>query len=95
MKVSEVTYQDLKEFARVYHDDDDTLFRSILVGCKAFIKGKTGLTIEQMDQYDDIAIAIQILSNELYDNRTYTVENDKVNPFVKSILDMYCVNYVG
>lgn len=92
MKISEVTTQELKDYAHVYHDLDNILFTSILAACKSYIKGYTGLTTEKMDEKEDLTIALYVLSNELYDNRTFTVENDKVNTVIKSILDMHSVN---
>jgi hypothetical protein len=92
MKISEVTIQELKDYANVYQDLDNNLFTSILAACKSYIKGYTGLTSEQLDTKEDLTIALFVLSNELYDNRTFTVENDKVNTVIKSILDMHSVN---
>lgn len=94
MKISEVTVQDLKEYAREYNDDPETIrtFETILAAVKSYIKGYTGLSTEQMDTKEDLTIALQVLSNEMYDNRTFTVENDKVNTVIKSILDMHSIN---
>lgn len=92
MKISEVTIEELKEYAHVYHDEDNKLFTAILGACKSYIKGYTGLDITALDEKEDITIAMYVLSNELYDNRTFTVENDKVNIVIKSILDMHSVN---
>lgn len=92
MKISEVTTQELKAYANVFHDEDNDLFTSILSACKSYIKGYTGLTPEQIDQKEDLTIALYVLSNELYDNRTFTVQNDKVNVVIKSILDMHSIN---
>ncbi|MEH7391768.1 head-tail connector protein [Bacillus sp. JJ1474] len=94
MKISEVTIQDLKEYAREYNDDPVTnrTFETILTAVKSYIQGYTGLSVEQMDTKEDLVIAMKVLSNEMYDNRTFTVENDKVNTVIKSILDMHSVN---
>jgi hypothetical protein len=92
MKISQVTEQELKDYAHVYHDDDNLLFASILAAVKAYIKGYTGLSEEQLDSKEDLTMAMFVLSNELYDNRTFAVENDKVNTVIKSILDMHSVN---
>jgi uncharacterized phage protein (predicted DNA packaging) len=94
MKFSEVTINDLKEYAHAYHNKDDKLFSDILSACKSYIAGYTGLSNDQMDTKEDLTIALMVLSNELYDNRTFTVENNKVNAVVKSILDMHSVNYL-
>jgi hypothetical protein len=102
MKISEVNRQSLKDYAREYSDDAATnnLFDLILVGGKQFISSYTGIPligdpsngIKGCDDYEDLTIVLFVLSNEMYDNRTYTVDNDKVNPVIKSILDMHSIN---
>ncbi|WP_026694086.1 head-tail connector protein [Peribacillus kribbensis] len=92
MLVSEITIQDLKNYARVDYDEDDLLFSSILEACKLYITSYTGLTLEQIDAKEDLTMAIFVLSNELYENRTFTVLDNKVNVVIKSILDMHSIN---
>jgi uncharacterized phage protein (predicted DNA packaging) len=92
MKISQVTIQELKDYAHIYHDADNKLFLSILAACKSYIKGYTGLTPDKIDEKEELTIALFVLSNELYDNRTFTVESGKVNTVIKSILDMHSVN---
>lgn len=95
MKVSEVTINDLMEYAREYNTNDPEVvktFTIILGSCKAYIKGYTGLDGTALDTKEDLTMALFVLSNEMYDNRTFTVENDKVNTVIKSILDMHSIN---
>lgn len=95
MKISEVTIQNLMEYAREYNSEDPEVIRtftSILSAVKPYIRGYTGLTEEEMDAQEDLTIALMVLANEMYDNRTFTVQDDKVNKVIKSILDMYSVN---
>jgi uncharacterized phage protein (predicted DNA packaging) len=92
IKISEVTIQNIKDYLRLEDDTEDTLISTILVAIKAYIKSYTGLTIEFMDTKEDLTIVLMILANEMYENRQYTVEKDKVNKVVQSILDMHCVN---
>lgn len=92
MKISEVTITDLKEYANVDHGLDDKLFHAILMATKSYVKNYTGLSVEQLDNKEDLTIALMILANEMYDNRAYTVENDKANKIVNSILDMHSIN---
>ena len=92
MKVSEVTIDDLKEYANVEHDLDDKIFTNILLASKAYIKSYTGLNEEQIDEKEDLTIALMILCNEMYDNRVFSVQDNKVNTVVSNILDMYSVN---
>lgn len=92
MKISEVTINELKEYANVEHDLDDKLFNMILSAAKSYIKSYTGLTLEQMDDKEDLTIALMTLTNEMYDNRVFIVQDIKLNTFISSILDMYSVN---
>lgn len=92
MKISEVTIQDLKEYAHVYHNEDDSLFSGILAAGRSYVKNYTGLTEEQIDTKEDLTIALMVLSNEMYDNRVFTVQDNKVNTVIKSILDMHSIN---
>lgn len=92
MKISEVTITDLKMYANVEHDYDDNVFQNILIAVRAYIKSYTGLNDEALDKKEDLTIALMILCNEMYDNRTYTVENDKTNKVVNAILDMHSIN---
>lgn len=92
MKISEITIPDLKNYAHVYHAEDDELFNNILIACKAYIKSYTGLDDLKMDEKEDMTMALFVLSNELYDNRTFTVQDNKANFVIKSILDMHSVN---
>ncbi|WEG14001.1 head-tail connector protein [Pullulanibacillus sp. KACC 23026] len=101
MKISEVQISDLKNYAHVYFDDDDNLFTAILAAGKAFISTYTGLPLvddpgngitDSIDDHEDLTIALMVLSNEMYDNRAMTVDNDKLNFVVKAILDSHSVN---
>lgn len=94
MKISEITVQDLIEYARECNDDQEIIksFNNILVASKAYIKGYTGLSEEQMDTKEDLTIALMVLANEMHENRIFTVKDDKVNVVIKSILDMHSIN---
>lgn len=92
MKISEVTINELKEYANVEHDLDDKLFNMILSAAKSYIKSYTGLTLEQIDDKEDLTIALMTLTNEMYDNRVFIIQDIKLNTFISSILDMYSVN---
>lgn len=94
MRINEVKIQDLKDYANELNDDPEInkIFTNILVACKSYIKSYTGLSEEQLAEKEDLTIALMVLSNEMYDNRSFTVQQDKVNKIVKSILDMHSVN---
>lgn len=96
MIISNISIADLKGYCNVTIPDDDSLFTSILTACKAYIKGYTGLSDEEMDLHEDLSIALYVLASELYDNRAFTIEATRVNPnmVVTSILGMYATNYL-
>jgi uncharacterized phage protein (predicted DNA packaging) len=92
MKMSAVTITELKNYAHVYHNEDDLLFTAILVAAKSYIQSYTGLSIESIDMKEDLTIALYVLSNEMYENRIYMVEGSNVNKVVQSILNMHSIN---
>jgi len=91
MLISQVTINELKEYANVYHDEDDKLFGTILEAAKQFIVNYTGLTVVQLDEHEDLTVALYVLSNEMYDNRVMTLDNEKLNFVVKQILESHCI----
>jgi hypothetical protein len=92
MKLSEVAVSDLKQYANVYHDLDDSLFAAILAGAKQFIANYTGKELVDLDVHEDLTIALFILSNEMYDNRMVSIENNKVGFVIRQLLDSHAVN---
>lgn len=103
MKISEVTTDDLKQYANVYHDLDDKLFTTILAACKSFISTYTGLPLvddpnttdvveDNCDAHDDLTVALFVIANEMYDNRMMTLDAKGINFVIKQILDSHSVN---
>jgi uncharacterized phage protein (predicted DNA packaging) len=92
MKISEINIDVLKNYIHVYHDEDNTLLEAILSGSKAFIQSYTGLASDAIDLKEDLTIALMVLCAEMYDNRSYSVDNHEINPVVKTILHMYAIN---
>lgn len=94
MKLSEVTISTVKEYLRVTSDDEDNTIELIISGATAYIKGYTGLDKITIDTHEDITIAFLSLCSDMFDVRQVTVQNDKVNPVVSTILSMYATNYL-
>lgn len=93
MKLREVTEEDVVGFGRI-EEEDRRLIPAILSAARSYVLGYTGLSLEETDPYEDITLACLVLCCEMYDNRNLTVENEKVNPYVKSVLAMHAVNYL-
>ena len=73
-------------------DEDMILLESMHDSAIAYCTGYTGLTKEELDNYEDITIAVLTLISDMWDNRAMTVERSNVNRVVDSILGMHCIN---
>lgn len=94
MKLSDAAIGNVKDYLRVVDDTDNTLITAIMAAAKQTVLSYTGLTAAQADDYEDLTIAYLIICSELYDNRTYTVQNDRINPAAALILNLHNRNYI-
>lgn len=94
MKVSEVTSTDLAEYLRVGEvtPSEEGFLTTIIGAATAYMEKYTGLTAEQLDETNDLVIALLVLCQDMYDNRALYVDSANVNLAVQSILDMHSVN---
>ena len=93
-KVSEITYEDVANYLRlseVSESDQNTLNNLINIS-KAFIQGYTGHTLSDLDNYNDFVIVVLVLCQDMWDNRSYYVDNENLNNVVQSILGMHSIN---
>ena len=92
-KVSDIAYTDLADYLRL---PDATAERNVLENllnvAKAFMQGYTGLTASELDAHADFVIVVFVLVQDMYDNRTYYVDNANLNQVVDTILGMHRVN---
>lgn len=91
MKVSEITTSDLVNYLKV-EESEATGLKVFLDSAKSYIKSYTGLDDTEIDTHHDIVPVVFVLVSDMYENREYMVQNDKVNKLVQSTLDMYCIN---
>lgn len=93
MKISGIEIDMVKQYLRIDGNDDDLLLPLIMSGAKAYIIGYTGIKLDaDLDNKEDLTIVYLALISDMYDNRAVTVEKDKVNKILDSILNMYCIN---
>lgn len=94
IKVSEVTVSNLGDFLRLseYSQSEQALLETIIASGKAYITTFTGLTTEQLDLYPDITLALLVICQDMWDNRSYYVESNNVNKVVEGILSSHSVN---
>lgn len=97
MKLSEVNLTFVKEYLRQDNSEDDALIQLLLDASKDYIVNYTGLSLEQLEQYQDVCIAVLVLVAEFYDNRTISI-NDKlnlrVNTMLESLLSRHSINLI-
>lgn len=93
-KVSEITAQDLADYIRLTDPDTDNLntLNTLLTVAKVYVAEYTGRTIQELDDYRDIIIAILVLVQDMFDNRTLYVDTNNANKVVESILGLHSVN---
>lgn len=66
MKVSEITLDVLKEYCGVCGDEDNIVLSSCLSSAKKQAESYTGLTAADLDEYEDITMAVMIMANDNY-----------------------------
>ena len=95
MKLSEIDVPFVKEYLRQDGDEDDRLIGAILEGAKDYIVKYTGQSLEQLEESEDLTIAILVLCAEFYDNKTISVNeriNLRINSMLESLIGRYSVN---
>lgn len=94
MVVSDITVKDLADYCRITEltTDDETLFNTLLDVAKKFIIDYTGIDSADLDKHEDFVIVVYVLVQDMYDNRTYYVDNKNLNHVVETILGMHAVN---
>lgn len=93
-KVSDITFQDVAEYLRldgITAEDQSTLNNLINVS-KSFISQYTGIALAELDKYQDFVIAVLILCQDMWDNRTLYVDRGNLSYPVETILGMHSVN---
>jgi len=97
MKLSEIDVPFVKEYLRQDGHEDDKLIGAILEGAKDYIVKYTGQSLEQLEDGEDLTIAVLVLCAEFYDNRTINVNdrlNLRVNMMLESLIGRYSLNLI-
>ena len=88
-KVSEITTADIADFIRLgeVSDAEEKQLQTFLTVAKNYVANYTAL--EDLDEYADLVIAVLILCQDMYDNRTLYIDKNNPNKVVQTILDMH------
>lgn len=94
MKLSELDLSTVKGYLRVDGDDDNELLEAIISAGTQYAVTYTGLTVEQLDCYADVPLAVLAVCADMYDLRQFTVQNAVINPTAQQILSAYSCNLI-
>ena len=90
MKISELTPGIIAEYVHIEADD------ILLAPCKEaainYAVSYTGHTAEELDEFEDVTIAVLLKISDFYDQRTEHTDKPINNPAVETILSLYSCN---
>ena len=91
-KVSQIEVDNIADYLRI-SELDTTLKNELnvyLKVAKKFIKDETG--VADLDLHEDFIIAIYVLCQDMYDNRSMYVDKSNINKVVDTILGRHRTN---
>lgn len=96
MKVSEINRTVIATYLKLDLDDlseaEKTELDMILESAKSYTISYTGHTLEELDDIPETTLAVLVVIQDMYDDRSLMADNDKVNLVLKSILGMHSIN---
>ncbi len=93
--ISEITLDNVKNYLRVYDDEDDSFITAVMAAATGYIVSYTNIPEDELDSYNEFDIAFYCLCADMYDVRAITVQDNKTNPTVEIILDMHRRNLIA
>ena len=93
MKVSEITLDTVRGYAGISADEDTDLLTALLSAAKATACTYTGLTEAQLDDHEDITIAVLSIVHDRYLFR-YSQNQPKLTPTAAFVLGQYAKNLI-
>lgn len=93
MKVSEITIDTLVTFLKLNKEELEQKEKDeldlILSGAIAYVKSYTGYTETELDKYQELTLAVLVIAQDMYDDRTMIIDKDKINLVLKTTLGMH------
>ena len=88
-KVSEITTKDIADYIRLdeVSGAEEIQLQTFLTVAKNYVANYTAL--EDLDEYADLVIAVYVLCQDMYDNRSLYIDKNNPNKVVQTILDMH------
>ena len=96
MKVSEITVKNLAYYLKLDYpslsEEEILELAAFLQAAQRFIADYTGLSDDKIDENETFVIAVYVLVQDMYDNRSFYVDKSNLNRVVEMILGMHSVN---
>ncbi len=96
LKVSEITVKSLANYLKLDYsslsEEEILELAMLLKTSQAFVKDYTDLNDEQIDEHETFAIAVFVLIQDMYDNRSLYIDKNNLNRVVDMILGMHSIN---
>lgn len=96
LKVSEITVKSLANYLKLDYsslsEEEILELAMLLKTAQAFVRDYTGLSDEQIDEHETFAIAVFVLIQDMYDNRSLYIDKSNLNRVVEMILGMHSIN---
>ncbi|MFR1178838.1 MAG: head-tail connector protein [Bacilli bacterium] len=96
MKVSEITVKNLADYLKLDYsslaEEEIIELATFLQVAQRFVADYTGLSNDEIDEHETFVIAVYVLVQDMYDNRSYYVDKSNLNRVVEMILGMHSVN---
>jgi len=92
MKVSDLDIVMVKLYLKVDFTEDDLIIQLIIDSAKSYLKSYTGLDNTMLDTKEDLTLGVLALVTDMYENRSFTVDQDKVNKIIDSMLSLHSIN---
>lgn len=96
MKVSEITIKNLANYLKLDYgslaEEEILELATFLQAATRFICDYTGLSEADLDEHETFIIAVFVLVQDMYDNRSLYVDKSHLNRVVETILGMHSVN---
>lgn len=82
----------IREVKENLSKEDLMLLSAMQVAAVAYVAGQTGLTKEELDEHEDISIAVLNVISDMWDNRSMTIDRSNLNIVADTILYMHSRN---
>ena len=94
--VSKITVKDLANYLKLDYsslaEEEIMELATFLQVAQRFISDYTGLSETEIDKHETFVIAVFVLVQDMYDNRSFYVDKSNLNRVVETILGMHSVN---